>query len=108
MSTEAVPLPVIQRRILGVLVEKAKTTPEAYPLSLNSIVTGANQKSNRDPLMNVTELEVEDALPILQKNGLVTRITGSRVDRWRHNLYDAWQVTKSELALLAELLLHHH
>ena len=58
------PLPalsVIERRILGVLVEKAKTTPDVYPLSINSIVTGSNQKSNRDPLLNLSDLEVEDA-----------------------------------------------
>jgi uncharacterized protein YceH (UPF0502 family) len=98
-------LSVIERRILGVLVEKAKTTPDVYPLSINSIVTGGNQKSNRDPLLSLTDLEVEDALPALQEKGLVTRITGGRVDRWRHNLYDVWNVNKVELAVLTELLL---
>jgi uncharacterized protein YceH (UPF0502 family) len=98
-------LSVIDRRLLGVLVEKAKTTPEAYPLSLNSLVTGANQKNNRDPLMSLTDLDVDEALPSLQKQGLVTRITGSRVDRWRHNLYDVWKVNKPEMAVLTELLL---
>jgi uncharacterized protein YceH (UPF0502 family) len=98
-------LSAIERRVLGVLVEKAKTTPDVYPLSLNSIVTGSNQKSNRDPLLNLTDLEVEEALPPLQQKGLVTRITGGRVERWRHNLYDVWQVNKVELAVLAELLL---
>lgn len=105
MPSEATPLSLIERRILGVLVEKAKTTPDAYPLSLNAIVTGANQKSNRDPLLNLSEVEIDEALPSLQKSGLVTRITGSRVDRWRHNLYDVWKVSKVELAILAELLL---
>jgi uncharacterized protein YceH (UPF0502 family) len=98
-------LSIIERRILGVLVEKAKTTPDVYPLSINSIVTGGNQKSNRDPLLNLTDLEVEDALPALQQKGLVTRITGSRVERWRHNLYDVWKVNKVELAVITELLL---
>ncbi len=108
MSSEtAVPnvLTGIERRVLGVLVEKAKTTPDVYPLSINSIVTGSNQKSNRDPLLNLTDLDVEDALPALQQKGLVTRITGGRVERWRHNLYDVWQVNKVELAILTELLL---
>lgn len=108
MSAESTNWPsfsTIERRILGVLVEKAKTTPDAYPLSINSIVTGANQKTNRDPLMNVTDMEIEDALPPLQQKGLVTRITGSRVERWRHNLYDVWKVNKVELAVLTELLL---
>lgn len=95
----------IQRRVLGVLVEKAKTTPDAYPLSLNALATGCNQKSNRAPLMNVTEEQVETALTGLQERGLVTRITGGRVDRWRHNLYEQWSVDKIELAILAELFL---
>src|SRR5205085_5674714 len=67
--------------------------------------TGGNQKSNRDPLLNISDLDVEGALPSLQQKGLVTRITGSRVERWRHNLYDVWTVNKVELAILAELLL---
>src|SRR5262245_25088962 len=95
----------IQRRLLGVLVEKSKTTPEAYPLSLNALVVGSNQKSNRDPVMTVTEDDVAEGLDTLLPLGLVTRITGSRVDRWRHNCYDVWSVDKVELALIAELLL---
>jgi uncharacterized protein YceH (UPF0502 family) len=108
MSVETPSWPIfsmIERRILGVLVEKAKTTPDIYPLSVNSIVTGSNQKSNRDPLLNLSDLEVEDALPPLQQKGLVSRITGGRVERWRHNLYELWKVSKVELAILAELLL---
>jgi uncharacterized protein YceH (UPF0502 family) len=88
-----------------VLVEKAKTTPDVYPLSLNSLVTGSNQKSNRDPIMNVSDAEVEEAMDSVQKKGLAIKITGGRVERWRHVLYEAWQVGKVELAILAELLL---
>jgi uncharacterized protein len=98
-------LSVNERRVLGVLVEKAKTTPEAYPMSLNALVTASNQKSNRDPVLNLTDLDVEEALTSAQQKGLVTRITGSRVERWRHNLYEVWHVTKVEMAVLAELLL---
>jgi uncharacterized protein YceH (UPF0502 family) len=98
-------LSVTQRRILGVLVEKAKTTPDTYPLSVHAIVTGSNQKSSRDPLMNLNEDEVEEALAELQQQGMVTRIQGGRVERWRHNLYEVWQVDKVELAIVAELLL---
>jgi uncharacterized protein len=94
-----------ERRVLGVLVEKAKTTPDAYPLSVNALTTGCNQKSNRDPLMDLTEVEVEETLARLQKKGLVLRITGGRVERWRHTLYDTWHVGKDDLAVLAELLL---
>jgi uncharacterized protein YceH (UPF0502 family) len=98
-------LNVLERRVLGVLVEKAKTTPDAYPLSLNALTTGCNQKSNRDPLMSVTDEQVETALTAMQQRGLVTKITGGRVERWRHNLYEQWSVDKMELAVLAELLL---
>jgi uncharacterized protein YceH (UPF0502 family) len=99
------PLLFHERRVLGVLVEKAKTTPDVYPLSLNSLVTGCNQKSNRDPICDLTDLDVEEALVGAQKKGLVIKITGGRVERWRHNLYDAWKADKVELAVLAELLL---
>jgi uncharacterized protein YceH (UPF0502 family) len=91
--------------VLGVLVEKGKTTPDAYPMSLNALVTGCNQKSNRDPVMNLQDLEVEDALSEAQKKGLAVKVIGGRVERWRHALYDAWHVNKVELAVLGELLL---
>jgi uncharacterized protein len=93
-----------ERRVLGVLVEKAKTTPDIYPLSVNALVAGCNQKSNRDPLLNMTEDDVEQALTTCQKNGLAVKITGGRVIRWRHNLYEAWKVEKVALAILGELL----
>ena len=91
--------------MLGVLVEKAKTTPDAYPLSVNALVVGSNQKSNRDPLLNLTDEDVEEGLAKLQQLGLTTRITGGRVERFRHNLYEKWLVDKIELAVLAELML---
>jgi uncharacterized protein len=94
-----------ERRVLGVFVEKAKTTPDAYPLSVNALTTGCNQKSNRDPILSLSDLEVEDALARCQKKGLAIKITGGRVVRWKHNLYDAWHVDKVELAVLGELLL---
>jgi uncharacterized protein YceH (UPF0502 family) len=94
-----------ERRVLGVLVEKAKTTPDAYPLTMNALVTGSNQKSNRDPLMDLSEDDVAEALAGVQKKGLTIRITGSRVERWRHSLYEAWGAGKTELAILGELLL---
>jgi uncharacterized protein YceH (UPF0502 family) len=96
---------MIERRVLGVMVEKAKTTPDVYPMSVNSLMTGSNQKSNRDPIMNVSEEDIENTLAALQTRGYVTRIQGGRVERWRHNLYDIWSVNKVELAILAELLL---
>ncbi len=98
-------LSALERRILGVLIEKQKTTPDAYPLSVNALVTGCNQKSNRDPVMNVDETDVDETLAGLLAKGLVIKITGGRVVRWRHQLYDRWAVGKVDLALLAELLL---
>jgi uncharacterized protein YceH (UPF0502 family) len=94
-----------ERRVLGVLVEKAKTTPDIYPLSLNALVAGCNQKSNRDPVMNLTEDYAEEALRGAQAKGLAVKITGGRVERWRHALYEALKVDKVELAILGELLL---
>ena len=102
------PWPVLdlrERRALGVLVEKQKTTPDAYPMSLNALVTGGNQKSNRDPVLFLSEEDVEYTLTRLQKAGLVMKITGGRVERWRHTLYDSWHVGKVEMAVLGELLL---
>lgn len=101
------PLNPIERRILGVLVEKQKTskTADTYPLSLNSLTTGCNQKSNRDPVTDYTEDDVEEALPALQSGGLVMKITGGRVERWKHLLYEKWNATATEMAVLAELML---
>jgi uncharacterized protein len=99
-------LDMTERRILGVLVEKSKTTPDAYPMSINALVTGCNQKSNRDPILDLNDADVQDALVRAQKKGLTIRVTGSgRVERWKHAMYDAWKVGKVEAALLTELLL---
>ena len=101
------PIPAYERRVLGVLIEKQKTSksPDAYPMTLNSIVVGCNQKSNRDPVCDLDDDAVEEALDALQKKGVVVKMTGSRADRWRHQLYELWRVTKVEMAVMAELLL---
>ena len=97
----------IERRVLGVLIEKAKTTPDAYPMSLAAIVNGCNQKSNRDPLMSLDEEQVVRALETLRESGAAAEIFGSgRVPRYRHLAYEWFgDVTKEDLAILAELLL---
>ncbi|MDR3633871.1 MAG: YceH family protein [Isosphaeraceae bacterium] len=101
-----VPLNPRERRVLGVLVEKAKTTPEYYPLTVAAIVTGSNQKSNRDPITNYDADDVEEILQGLRKKGAVVMVEGGgRVVRWKHTLYDWLKVTKVELAVIAELLL---
>ncbi|MCX8138449.1 MAG: YceH family protein, partial [Gemmataceae bacterium] len=99
------PLTPLERRILGVLVEKQKTLSYAYPLSLNSLVLGCNQKDNRDPVMHVTEEEVEATLEELIRKDLVEAVQGGRVTHYRHKLYEKWTPDGKELAVLAELLL---
>ena len=101
-----VPLTARERRVLGVLVEKAKTTPEYYPLTVAAIVTGSNQKSNRDPVTDYDADDVEEILHGLRQKGATIMIEGSgRVARWKHTLYDWLKVNKVELAVVAELLL---
>ncbi len=100
------PLEALERRVLGVLVEKAKTTPENYPLSLNALKNGCNQKNNRAPLMQVEEDQVDAALESLRRVGAIAQIQGSgRVDKYRHLAYEWLGVEKVELAVMAELLL---
>jgi uncharacterized protein YceH (UPF0502 family) len=100
------PLERVERRVVGVLAEKAKTTPDVYPLSLNAIVTGSNQKSNRFPQMTLDEDQAQQALDGLRRAGAVTLVQGdSRVERFRHLLYDWLGVDKAELAVMTELLL---
>lgn len=100
------PLSPLERRVLGVLIEKQKTgSGDAYPMSVNGVVTGCNQKSNRDPVMSLDEDEVEETLLSLNRKVLVNRVQGGRVEKWRHLLYDLWKVSKVEMAVIAELLL---
>ena len=84
-----------EARALGVLIEKATTTPEQYPLSLNALTAGCNQKSNRDPVLTMSEDQVFDAVEGLRAKGLAVRIeagAGSRVHRFRHNAGDVLHV----------------
>jgi uncharacterized protein len=101
------PLNTNERRVLGVLIEKQKTLgSDAYPMSLNALVSGCNQKSNRDPVMDLEEDDVEEALMACKARGLTSKVIGGRVERWRHLLYEAWQIVdKVEMAVLGELLL---
>src|SRR5580704_9487868 len=88
------------------MVEKAKTTPEYYPMTVAAIVAACNQKSNRDPITNYDQDDVEETLHGLRKKGVVILIEGSgRVAKWKHTLYDWLKVSKVELAVIAELLL---
>lgn len=100
------PLNPLQRRILGVLIEKARTTPDAYPLSLNALVTGCNQKSNRNPLMSLSPEQVEDELIAMRESGVVAEVHGGgRVAKYRHYGYDYLGVKGVEAGVMTELLL---
>jgi hypothetical protein len=100
------PLNSIDRRVLGVLGEKAKTTPDSYPMSLNGVVAGCNQKSNRSPLMQLEPDQVEESLDRLRQFGAVALVEGSgRVQKYRHYLYEWLGVSKVELSVMIELLL---
>lgn len=94
-------------RVLGALMEKAVTTPEAYPLSLNSLVLACNQKTSRDPVMSLDEAEVTDALDRLRAKRLALRVdvAGSRVPKFRHTIDAAWELSTAEYALLTVLFL---
>ena len=97
-----------ERRVLGVLIEKSLTQPEHYPMSLNALVAGCNQKSNRDPVLDFDEEVVSSTFGDLRERKLVTHVlpaTGSRVERFKHDLYAALGWEKREQAILAELLL---
>jgi hypothetical protein len=100
------PLGSKDRRVIGVLAEKAKTTPDAYPLSLNAVCTGCNQKSNRSPVMQLEPDDVEESLDRLREMGAVGIVQGyGRVSKYRHYLYDWLGVDKLEMAVVVELLL---
>jgi uncharacterized protein YceH (UPF0502 family) len=100
------PLSAIDRRVLGVLVEKAKTTPDGYPMSVNSLRSGCNQKNNRYPLMELELEDVEESLSRLRAAGAVAEVQGGgRVARYRHYMYEWMGVEKLELAVMTELLL---
>jgi uncharacterized protein len=97
----------MEARVLGALLEKEITTPDYYPLSLNSLVNACNQKSNRDPVMNLDEGSVRDALRTLHDNSLARSVSAadSRVTKYEHRLQEAFNFDRREAALFCELLL---
>lgn len=104
--TAPTPLSENARRVLGVLVEKAKTTPDNYPMSAAAIVTGSNQKSNRSPQMDLDETDVLLALDELRELGAAREIQGNgRVTKYRHAFYDWLALDNPQAAVLTELLL---
>jgi len=97
----------VETRVLGALVEKDVTTPDYYPLSLNALVNACNQKNNRDPVMNLDEEAVREALATLQEKRLAgpTSSADSRVTKYEHRLQEAFNFTRGETAILCVLLL---
>jgi len=95
----------VEIRILGSLAEKQLATPEYYPLTLNALLAACNQKSNREPVMELAESEVERALDRLQDEKLVWRVMGGRAVRFDHNLDALWHISRKEKALLTLLFL---
>jgi uncharacterized protein YceH (UPF0502 family) len=99
------PLSLLESRALGVLVEKAHTVPDSYPLSLNSLTLGCNQKTARDPVLAATEAEVQVAVDALKALSLAFESSGSRVSRYEHNFGRALGLPSQSVALLAVLML---
>lgn len=100
-------LDAVDARILAVLMEKEKTTPDVYPLTVNSLTAGCNQKTSRDPVMNLTEAQVQAALEGLRSRLLVIESYGAsgRVLRYAHNFPRSYQLPAAAAALLAVLML---
>ena len=99
------PLTPSEARVLAVLVEKQHTVPDSYPLSLNALTLGCNQKTAREPVMQLTEAEVLDAINALRDLSLVCEVSGSRVVRFDHNAARGLGVPSQSVALLTLLML---
>ena len=102
-------LNLYETRVIGCLIEKAITTPDQYPLSLNALVNACNQKSNRDPVLELTETEVQDTVDGLIKKFLVSRGYGSRVTKYQHRFcnseFGTLQLSEKATGIICELFL---
>jgi uncharacterized protein YceH (UPF0502 family) len=95
----------IQLRVLGSLIEKEITTPENYPLSLNSLIGACNQRSSRDPVLDLTEDQVRQALHALEELAIVTPVRDARVPKYEHRLRTVLNLRRDEIAVLCLLML---
>jgi uncharacterized protein YceH (UPF0502 family) len=107
MVTRVDPLHPVEVRVLGALIEKDITTPEYYPLTVNSLQNACNQKSSRDPVVQFDERTVEQALETLKNKHLVVRVSGAghRVEKFAHRLGEVLNLGRREMALLCVLML---
>src|SRR5690349_3084621 len=99
------PISAIEARILGCLIEKEATTPEAYPLTANAVVLACNQKTNREPVLELEPGEVGHALREMGGKGLIGFVHGARAQRYEHRFAHAYSVTARQQALLSVMLL---
>jgi uncharacterized protein YceH (UPF0502 family) len=95
----------ISVRVLGSLIEKEITTPDLYPLSLNSLVNACNQRSSRDPVLELSEGEVREALRALEEHGLVTVLQDARVPKFEHRARTVFNLRRDETAIMCLLML---
>jgi uncharacterized protein YceH (UPF0502 family) len=95
----------IEVRVLGALLEKQQTTPDYYPLTLNALVAACNQKSNRNPVMSLSDEDVRNALDRLHDDVLIWSTQGARVQKWRHNLDRRWELETDTKAVMTLLML---
>jgi uncharacterized protein YceH (UPF0502 family) len=99
------PLSLLETRVVGVLVEKQHTVPDSYPLTLNALVSGCNQKTSRDPVIEASEAEVQGAIDRLKALSMVVESSGGRVMRYAHNAAKVLGIPPQSMALLAVLFL---
>ena len=104
-ATHLRPLTAAEARVLGTLMEKARTVPDTYPLTLNAVVAGCNQKTSRDVVMNVSDTQAQDALDALKQLGLLRESSGSRVARYEHNFQRCLAVPEQSAVVLGLLML---
>ena len=98
-------LTIVEARVLGCLIEKQLTTPEAYPLTLNALVLACNQKPSREPVLNLTAGQVGQALRSLEGREMARLVMGSRADRWEHRADKALELVAAQVVLIGLLLL---
>ena len=101
----SIPLSSIEARVLGTLMEKARTVPDSYPLTLNALILGCNQKTTRDPIMELSEADVAQALNALQERNLVHQSSGGRTGRYTHNFQRGIGVPEQSAVILGLLIL---
>ena len=95
------PLDAVETRILGAFLEKELLTPDAYPMTLQALVAACNQRTSREPVTDLSASDVTGGLDRLRELVLAWKVTGSRADKWEHNLDAKWQLGKAEKSLVA-------